>query len=737
MIKTISLKGVTSYPHDQPVILGPLKRVNLVYGLNGSGKSTVGDYLQDLTGNRYQTCQVDPAIKQDQVFVYNQKFIEKNFHQESHPGIFTLNEGNIEAKEKIAELQQSLETANKEVDRIKTKLSEGDEAHGRSLMTYKDALWDIRLEFEKGDLATCFRGQRNKEAFKDQLEKIPLPTSPVRTKKELSDVTKSLSYSDASSIAALPELSFAGASLENDPILTKVITPSGDSYLADLIQRLGNSDWVKKALPYLDHSENACPLCQQDLPHEFQRNVKSLFDETYDQEVSKVVVLREKYIKAADALEFELEAQAYTSSAIQSEADFIKAKGELKRLLTINRTRLADKEESVSKSLSLESTTAAVINLNAAIKAQKAKDDEYNLRLSKKDQLFSQVVAEMWQVMRQQAEKTIAAHKELAKFYLKNSAELNAKKKELSDQVLRDLASITECQSKMTNVDEAVKKIDAAIANIGITGFNLKKVDGDETSYRLVRGNNSNDVYRSLSEGEKTLITFLYFLELCAGSVDAEKPVVASERVIVIDDPISSLSHNYVYEVAAHIYHRVLCATLKFKQIIVLTHNLFFFHELLKNAPKSVTKQYACFRVSKGAHSAIAQLGQEEIKNDYESYWQVIREARDSKVHAAVLPNMMRNILEHYFGFIHKNDDLLKALEVLERVDHEFKPLYRYINRQSHGGAINVTDFGGWSADKMIEKFEGVFARSGYPEHYAVMMGGIAGEEEGTNPTGA
>ncbi|MFH7391377.1 hypothetical protein RA278_29875, partial [Pseudomonas syringae pv. tagetis] len=77
---------------------------------------------------------------------------------------------------------------------------------------------------------------------------------------------------------------------------------------------------------------------------------------------------------------------------------------------------------------------------------------------------------------------------------------------------------------------------------------------------------------------------------------------------------------------------------------------LFFFLELLKNAPMSVSKQYACFRVSKGAHSAIALLGQEEIKNDYESFWQVNREARDSKVHAAGLPNMMRNILEHYFG---------------------------------------------------------------------------------------
>lgn len=343
--------------------------------------------------------------------------------------------------------------------------------------------------------------------------------------------------------------------------------------------------------------------------------------------------------------------------------------------------------------------------------------------------MFAQVTEEVWQLMRQMAEKTIIAHRDASKNYLKNSADLDAKKKVLCDQQAKDLGLIAEYQSQMTNVEEAVKKIDTAIASIGISGLNLRKVDGEGTSYRLVRGDNSNDVYRSLSEGEKTLITFLYFLELCAGSVDAEKPAVPSDRVIVIDDPISSLSQNYVYEVAAHIYHRVLCSNAGFKQVIVLTHNLFFFHELLRNAPKSVTRKYACFRVSKGAHSAFSQLGHEEIKNDYETYWQVIRGARDSKVHAAVIPNMMRNILEHYFGFIHKNGDLLKALEALENDDLEFKPLYRYINRHSHGGAINVTDFGSWDAGKMIEKFEGVFTKSGYPEHYAVMMGGTAVEE--------
>ncbi|RAU43233.1 MULTISPECIES: AAA family ATPase [unclassified Pseudomonas] len=735
MITTISLKDVTSYPKDKPVILGPLKRINLVYGLNGSGKSTVGDYLQDLAGNRYRTCQVDPVIKQDQVFVYNQKFIERNFSHDNHPGIFTLNEGNIDAKEKIAELHQSIESAGKEIERIASKRSEVDELHTKATTAYRDALWEIRLGVEKGALAACFRGPRQKEAFKDQLEKIPPPTSPVRTEKELAEAAEALSSSDAQPIPNLPEISFPGAILENDPILAKVITPSGDSYLSDLIQKLGNSDWVEKALPFLSHSDNVCPLCQQALPHDFLVNVKSLFDETYDQEKAKVVLLKEKYISAVDALELELDSPMYTSSAIQSDTSFIKAKSELKRLLTINRTRLADKEKTVSTSLSLESTTATLANLNLAIKAQRAKDEAYNLRLSNKDQLFAQVVTELWQLMRLQAEKIIARHQESTRSHTGSITDLDAKKSVLAEQRKSNLLAISDFQSKMTNVEEAVRNINASIASIGITGFNLKKVDGDGTSYCLVRGNNSTDIYKSLSEGEKTLITFLYFLELCAGSVDADKPVVASDRIIVIDDPISSLSHNYVYEVAAHIYHRVLSSEARFKQVIVLTHNLFFFHELLRNAQPGITKKYACFRVSKGAHSGIEKLGHDEIKNDYETYWQVIKDARDSKVHAAVLPNMMRNILEQYFSFIHKNDSLIKALEGLEKEDLEFKPLYRYINRKSHGGAINITDFGGWSADKMIEKFQGVFARSGYPEHYAVMMGGIAGEEGGTMPS--
>ncbi|AST67247.1 hypothetical protein BFG07_00105 [Kosakonia cowanii] len=66
-----------------------------------------------------------------------------------------------------------------------------------------------------------------------------------------------------------------------------------------------------------------------------------------------------------------------------------------------------------------------------------------------------------------------------------------------------------------------------------------------------------SNIYKTLSEGEKTLITFLYFLELCDGRLDSDNED-NKEKLIVIDDPISSLSHDYIYEISSLIHHRII-----------------------------------------------------------------------------------------------------------------------------------------------------------------------------------
>ncbi|MBB2384591.1 AAA family ATPase, partial [Escherichia coli] len=98
-----------------------------------------------------------------------------------------------------------------------------------------------------------------------------------------------------------------------------------------------------------------------------------------------------------------------------------------------------------------------------------------------------------------------------------------------------------------------------------------------------------------LSDGENTLSTFVYFFEYCKGQTNTDE-FDNRDSLIVIDDPISSLSQNYIYDIASMIHYDIFTSANK---VIILTHNLYFFHELIKLAPISERKfnsTYQLFR---------------------------------------------------------------------------------------------------------------------------------------------
>ncbi|MBX8590889.1 AAA family ATPase [Pseudomonas cichorii] len=193
MIEHVSLKGVTSYPSESSVTLGPLMRVNLIYGLNGSGKSTIANYLQDLAHKDYEQCQVVPAISQDQLFVYNQAFVEKNFHQETQPGIFTLNQGNIEAEAAIREDEQRLEEVRLQRQEVINNRKEFADLLSKENDRYKELLWDIKKGLQQDSLHYCFDGfHTNKVKFKNSLEAMALPSDATNTAAELAEAAQAL-----------------------------------------------------------------------------------------------------------------------------------------------------------------------------------------------------------------------------------------------------------------------------------------------------------------------------------------------------------------------------------------------------------------------------------------------------------------------------------------------------------------------------------------------------------------
>jgi wobble nucleotide-excising tRNase len=290
----------------------------------------------------------------------------------------------------------------------------------------------------------------------------------------------------------------------------------------------------------------------------------------------------------------------------------------------------------------------------------------------------------------------------------KNVHRVNAEKREekrqaievirVKAQVQKDIIAASRAQ--ITNIDQSVDSINGSLNMLGLNGFEVVREEGEVPQYRLQRPGQQQGVFKTLSEGEKTLISFLYFLEVCNGELDGKSGKLKS--------------------IASLIYRRVLNPKDRFNQVLILTHNLFFFHEMLKHLKKG--DDFSLFRITKAAYSTITSMKASDVQNDYQSFWQTIKDAQEGRTSPNVIPNMMRNILEHYFNFVHRQEELQHALLALADEDTEFRALYRYVNRESHSDAVNLTDFGEIVPTHYIERFKQVFVRTGFEQHYEKMM---------------
>lgn len=727
MIENIVLRGVASYSVDKDTVVALNKKINLIYGHNGTGKSTIANYLQEPDDLDYASCSIKRSGSSPDILVYNEKFIDRNFHTSSNqPGVFTLSEGNKDAElaiEKAEKAMFSLEARRVLLTENGTKLNTEKQ---QKLTALKDEVWKGKIQHDRSSLEFCLDGfRKDKEKFIDQVRSASIEMPGVINEALLlKEATELQSQSDILKQDLTRILSNANA-IECDAVFLEVIVGSRDSYLSQLIHQLGNSDWVKNGRQYLDIQKELCPFCQQRLPESFEETVGRLFDETYDSKITELERLLFNYKDTIRAITHHLESAPFLDDYVSNDIDFKLAKSQLIAQLNVNLLLINQKISSPSTSIKLVSTDSLLQSLNDCIDKIHIQIKSFNDRVLNKKAHLTRIKSQFWSLIRAQYSSAInTADNEII--------DIETKLNNLRDEILnirteatQHKAVISENRAKITNVDLSVEYINSSIEMLGLEGFHLEKESESSHYYRIARDGNTNKVFKTLSEGEKTLISFLYFLERCKGSPDQNSAVVLANRLIVIDDPVTSLSHNYVYDIASIIQHRIIEAG--FGQVIILTHSLFFFHELLKLKEgcedKALKKEYRLLRVTKNTTSSANEINEADIRNDYESYWLVIKDCLSGKASSCVLPNMMRNILEFYFNFVHQKAKLKKTLEEIGENDNEFKPLFRYINRESHSDAININDFGTIDPVRYVEKFKQVFEKTGFDNHFNIMMG--------------
>jgi wobble nucleotide-excising tRNase len=738
MITKIDLNKVASFKSQ--ATLETDKALNLIYGLNGTGKSTLSNYLLKREDEKYKDCSILGLDENHEILVYNQSFIQENFFEsESLKGIFTLSKENKEAITKIANAQKEIEKLDLEKDKKIIELETEKNSISKKFEKAKQTVWKIKTDYSGGDrvLEFCLEGHKgSKDNLFNHIQGLTKPTDkPTKNIEALKNEVQAIMGENAQKYSYVPKITFSSSSIETEKVFDKQIVGNENSSVSELITKLGNSDWVKSGLKFIPEEpieENKeCPFCQEKtISNDLIQNIKDYFDASYESDINYIKKIHEEYLQAIQ--------QIPNKTTFESNPKFeaFKKDFEIKfsafsQLVESNRKKIDEKIKNPSIPQTLEDSTESLKKVNEIISEINASIKEHNDKIDKKTTVKAAIKKTFWQIMRWDYDQTISSYLSDKSASKIKTDSLNTAINDFGKTILEKRSIISEQQKQTVNIEKAIANINDGLIDLGINDFKIE--NHEENLYKIVRGENREKVFRSLSEGEKMIISFLYFLEMCRGKQDATE--TGKKKIIVIDDPISSLSHIYVFNIGRLIKNeffgkketkkdeatgeKEIVWNYKYEQVFILTHSLYFFYEITETKHDERKETQKLFRLIKNNDgSRFQRMKYEEIQNDYQAYWFIIK---DENQPPALIANCMRNIIEYFFNFVEKKD-LNNFFRQEPLNTNRFQAFYRYINRESHSLGQNIFDFKEFNYNDFKDGFAELFKAAGYEEHYKKMI---------------
>jgi wobble nucleotide-excising tRNase len=637
------------------------KRFNLIYGWNGSGKTCFSRILRsfELASPFFDNSDCEPVFEFKlsdgssinnldltafkNIRVFNKDFIDENIFCDNGPKpIFFIGKQSKEDKDKIIEAETNLQKLK---DNFLVKETRYNKARENSERALTDKARDIRTA-----LTTPMREDRYRnydrttldDFIKQNLEMLKNPTTLILSDQRIGSIKKSIIQQNKPKISKLSYPDFNTSNLETEiqSYLSKAVTSQIISKLRDdeVI-----SKWVEKGLEI--HKLKAlkiCAFCDQTIQSNRISILEKHFNDEYQNLLNSIQELKKKcnsrYVKVQfveSSMFYEDLASEYMAEKKIAEEDIARFNSIIESFIKI----LEKKEKNLFAKLSFNKTETVNDNsfkkINDIISRHNKKSDNFDTQIDKDKKDFElHLIAEFlpsYNDILRENEQSKRDYVETVDFIKRSESEIKTLKENLISHHI-----------PIQQINRHLKQF------LGYDEIQIQATESKE-GYKITR---NGVIAKNLSEGEKTALAIVYFL----AKINEEGFNLASS-VIVIDDPVSSLDSNAIFQSFSFIKESIKQAG----QIFILTHHFDFFRQA-KNWFKYCKKEHSFYMMVNSNASGVREsslIPIDDLLVKYESEYHFLfsilykisvnKEKNLEKVYS--IPNVARKFLENFLAF--------------------------------------------------------------------------------------
>jgi len=710
-------------------------RYNLIYGWNGAGKTTLAKLFGSLEAgglDKYPQLQYEIATESrtwkqgshcsERVRVFNRDYVSANIDRVDGPRpIFVLGAENAELVKQIDQDDRTLKSKQEELGRLQ---SERD-----NLTKRKNKLFtDVARTISQNTAGESTRVYRRPNAESDFGE---LTSKQLQTADSLATLKATLNQQQKPQLDALPENADLGAEVK--AICDEASALLKQTVSSEVIKRLADhpdiARWVEEGISlHATHSSMQCEFCAQNIPDSRQQALAAHFNDADRALKRSVDELRGRLSDIStrlDGLRVREASNLYDELAdeYQRSSDrFASARDALRTDLHGLGDRVAEKKSHTTEQLTISITpdpkelVDAIAALNAQLKKHNSKSKDFDnqaavARGTLKEHYLSEIYDDV-----EDLQGDIDSADAAIKMVLKGNP-ANA-----DDHGIEELAKrLSDARAKVSSSHAACKEINEKLALFLGRDELAFEVSGD--GYQITR---SGEVADDLSESERTAIAFVYFVVHLS-----DQEFSLEDGIVVIDDPVSSLDANSLFQAFAFLKESVANA----KQVFILTHN-FEFMRLVKNWLFHTKKAQRSFymvnnRESNGKREAyLAPLDKllMEFQSEYHYLFSLLRAFNDDGSLESIynFPNIGRKFLETFLAFkVPSHENLNQKIGHLDYDETKKTAILRFVQTHSHAvrsdGVLNfdmsISRGGQTAIQNLLDMIETVD-----PTHYGTLV---------------